>query len=53
MKIWPKTKRETEQKMQTASNNKNEIVFDNNADPKKSPKPKRRNPQWAPPTHGR
>ena len=33
----------TEQRTQTASN-KNEIVFDNNADPKKSPKPKRQKP---------
>ena len=53
MKTRPKTKCETEQKTQTASNNKHEIVFGNNADRKKSPKPKRRKPQLAPATHGR
>lgn len=34
LKIWHKTKCETEQRTQTASNNKNEVVFGKNANPK-------------------
>lgn len=34
MKTWPRTNFETEQKTQSASNTKHEIIFGNKADPK-------------------